>query len=86
MANKTHKNLAPEIQAILSDTQKELIDLGLEMDRPFYICGPHIPTGKSTLAEALRELGVVVYEPFEMVQIELSDLLPCFRKPMNGPN
>ena len=39
------------------------------------MCGKQGPTGKTTLADALRALGAMVYEPHEMVTIEMNEFL-----------
>lgn len=68
----TYKNLAPEIQSLLSDEQKSLINQGLAQNTVFIINGPQIQTGKTTLVNALREIGAQAFEPFELMEITLT--------------
>lgn len=69
----THKDLPISVQNLLSDEQKHQIDEGIHLGNAFLITGHQGSTGKTTLANALNALGVRAFEPWDLVEITLSE-------------
>lgn len=59
----------------LSDKQKEDITLAMKEGTPIIISGKQGPTGKTTLANILKENGITAYEKWECFEIELNNKL-----------
>ena len=55
----------------LTEERKEEILLAIKNNTPIIIGGKQGPTGKTTLANILRENGVLVYEEWECLIIKL---------------
>ncbi len=59
----------------LSEKQREDILLAIKKGTPIIISGKQGPTGKTTLANILKENGVTAYEKWECLEIELNNKL-----------
>jgi Flp pilus assembly CpaF family ATPase len=59
----------------LTQEQKEQIISAVKNGSPIIVCGPQEPTGKTTLVNHLRELGITAYEEWEVAKITLNKKL-----------
>jgi energy-coupling factor transporter ATP-binding protein EcfA2 len=69
---RTYKDLPLEVQKLLTKKQKQEINRGICLGQAFLITGPQGSTGKTTLANALNDIGVRAVEPWDLVEITLS--------------
>ncbi|MBY8348039.1 hypothetical protein A4A38_21745 [Bacillus licheniformis] len=59
----------------LSRVQKQEIGTAIKEGTPILITGKQAPTGKTYLANLLKEQGVLAFEEWECVKVTLNDLL-----------
>lgn len=59
----------------LSEKQKEDIIEAIKKGTPIIISGTQGPTGKTTLANILKDNGIIVYEKWECLEIKLNKKL-----------
>ncbi|AST97312.1 hypothetical protein [Shouchella clausii] len=59
----------------LSEEQKQEIAAAIKEGTPILITGKQGPTGKTYLANLLKEQGVLAFEEWECVKVTLNDLL-----------
>ena len=59
----------------LSEKQKEGIIEAIKKGTPIIISGAQGPTGKTTLANILKDNGIIAYEKWECLEIKLNKKL-----------
>ncbi|EGO2507199.1 hypothetical protein IL094_001734 [Enterococcus faecalis] len=59
----------------LSASQKKQLQQAIELGKPVLIKGPQGPTGKTTIANFLRNQGVLAFEEWECVTLELDSFI-----------
>lgn len=64
-----------ELPDYLTKKQKEDINRAIKEKIPIIISGKQGPTGKTTLANILKEQGIIAYELWECQEIELNEKL-----------
>lgn len=64
-----------KLPGYLSEKQKKDITQAIKKDTPIIISGKQGPTGKTTLANILKENGFTAYEEWECLKIELNEKL-----------
>ena len=59
----------------LSAAQKKQINEAIELGKPVLVKGPQGPTGKTTLVNLLRSQGVIAFEEWECLTLELNSFI-----------
>lgn len=59
----------------LNTSQKKQLDKAIELGKPILVKGPQGPTGKTTIVNFLREQGVVAFEEWECLTLELDSFI-----------